>query len=110
MSPLLLLSLLTLPAEAGSRVVPATATLAEVRQSREELPLASFTHEKTTWKLMCKGNSTAALGVECAAVSGDSRREVVSLGYIGETEKNLGVKLKGFGSGFMVEISGVNAG
>jgi hypothetical protein len=109
------------PGFAGPTTVRATAksgvTMASLQAAGDPVLVASIQYEETEWSLKCAAifepnDEPRSRALTCVAKSKTSSRTATTVAYIGETEKNLSLRFDKSGSaaGFMVEISGVNAG
>lgn len=119
---LLLLTLLATvnSAQAGTETVRATArqgvTVAGLRAAQIPVEVSAFTYQKIEWLLMCKAvfepnDEPNTRAVSCTLRSGSISRQATSSSFIGETEKNLVVRVpaQGAASGVKVEVSGLEA-
>lgn len=104
------------PAAERAATVRATAhpslTVTGLRASRTPVEVSSFTFQKIEWTLLCQAAGEPRDDLSCTVRSGSEVHQASSSNFIGETEKNLVVRVPARGdfAGFRVEIEGVNSG
>ncbi|MES2642763.1 MAG: hypothetical protein V4850_24985 [Myxococcota bacterium] len=91
----------------------AGVTYASLVASRDPVEIGKFTHDKAEWLVKCWALEPKGTGLGCAVSNGETRHVATSVGYIGETEKNLSLRFPGnaWGGGteFKVVVGGVAA-